>query len=172
MANNGENYGKQLSTAAIPPLCKSDITYAFDVNEKATTLNEYFCKISTIDDTDVELPRFENRTESFLSDITVEQSEIIDILSILKVNKATGPDEISHRMLRQTSKTISLPLCKLFNLSLKTNTYPALWKIAHVMPVFKKGDKSQLGNYRPISLVSCVGKSFETILFKNVYNYR
>ena len=61
---------KQTSTATIPPLCKIDSTYAFDVNEKATTLNEYFC-ISTIDDADVELPRFENRTESFLSDITV-----------------------------------------------------------------------------------------------------
>ena len=40
----------------------------------------------------------------------------------IKVNKATGPYRISHRMLRQSSKTISLPLCKLFNLSLKTNT--------------------------------------------------
>ena len=114
----GRIMGKQLSTAAVLPLCITDHTYAFDVNEKATTLNEYFCKISTIDDADVELPRFENRTESFLSDITVEHSEIIDIPSILKVNKATGPDGISHRMLRQTSKTISLPLCKLFNLSL------------------------------------------------------
>ena len=167
----GRILGKQTSTATIPPLCITDNTYAFDVNEKATTLNEYFCKISTIDDADVELPRSENRTETFLSDITVEQSEVIDMLSILKVYKATGPDGISHRMLRQTSKTISLPLCKLFNLSLKTNTYPALWKIAHVMPVFKKGDKFQPCNYRPISLISCIGKSFERILFKNVYNH-
>ena len=74
-------------------------------------------------------------------------------------------------MLRQTSKTISLPLCILFNVSLKRNTYPALWKIAHVMPIFKKGDNSQPGNYRPISLISCTGKSFEMILFKNVHNH-
>ena len=83
---------------------------------------EYFCKISTIDGADVELPRFESRTETFLSDITVEQSEVIDVLSILKVNKTTGPDGISHRMLRQTSKSVPLPLCRLFNLSHKTNT--------------------------------------------------
>ena len=62
----GRIMGKQSSTAAIPPLCKTDNTYAFDVNEKATILNEYFCKISTIDDADLELPRFENRTENFL----------------------------------------------------------------------------------------------------------
>ena len=131
--------------------------------KKATALNEYFCKISTIDDADVELRRFENRTETFLPVISVEQSEVIDSLSILKVNKATGPDGISHRMLRQTSKTIFLPLCNLFNLSLKTNTYPALWKIAHVMPVFKKGYKSQTNFFNQLR--------WKVILFKNVYNH-
>ena len=132
----------------------------------------FFNKISTIDDANIELLCFENRTETFfLSVITVEQSEVIDIQSTLKVNKATGPDRISHRMLRKTSKASSLPICKLFNLSLKINTYPALWKIAHVMPIFKKGDKSQLGNCRPISLISCVGKSLERILYENVYNH-
>ena len=98
----GRIMGKQTSTATIPPLCKTDNTYAFDLNEEATPLNVYFCKISAIEDADVELPLFENRTEIFLSDITVEQSEVIDILSILKVSKATGPDGISHHMLRQT----------------------------------------------------------------------
>ena len=39
------------------------------------------------------------------------------------------------------------------------------------MPIFKKGDKSDVSNYRPISLISCVGKSFERIVFKNVYNH-
>ena len=65
----GRIMGKPSNTATIPSLCKADNTYAFDVSEKATALNEYFCKISTIDDADVELPRFENRTETFLSDI-------------------------------------------------------------------------------------------------------
>ena len=60
----GRIMGKQTSTATIPPLCRTNNTYAFDLNEKATTLNEYFCKISTIDDADVELLRFENRTET------------------------------------------------------------------------------------------------------------
>ena len=46
-----------------------------------------------------------------------------------------------------------------------------MWKLAHVTPIFKKGDKSIASNYRPISLNSCVGKSFERILFKHVYNH-
>ena len=39
------------------------------------------------------------------------------------------------------------------------------------MPLFKKGDKSEVGNYRPVSLISCVGKTFERIIIKHVYNY-
>ena len=74
----GRDTGKQTSTATIPPLCKADSTYAFDINEKATALNEYFCKISTRDDADVELPRIENRIETSSSVITVEQSDVID----------------------------------------------------------------------------------------------
>ena len=56
----------------------------------------------------------------------------------------------------------------LFNLSLRLHTYPSLWKLAHVTPIFKKGDKSVASNYRLISLISCVGKSFERISFKHV----
>ena len=63
-----------------------------------------------------------------------------------------------------------MPLSKLFNLSLRTHSYPEIWKISHVMPLFKKGDKSLTSNYRPVSLTSNVGKSFERIIFKHLYN--
>jgi hypothetical protein len=44
-------------------------------------------------------------------------------------------------------------------------------KTASVMPLFKKGDKSLISNYRPISLLSAVGKVFERIVFKEVFNH-
>ena len=74
-------------------------------------------------------------------------------------------------MLKYTSKTISVPLTKLFNLSLEHNIYPCLWKIAYVMPLYKKVDKSEAGNDRPVSLISCVGKAFERVMSKHVYNH-
>ena len=76
-----------------------------------------------------------------------------------------------HRMPKYTCETIAVPFCKLFNLSLQSHTYPKLWKLAHVMPIFKKGDKSLVSNYRTISLISCVGKSFERVIYKNVYSH-
>ena len=39
------------------------------------------------------------------------------------------------------------------------------------MPLYKQGDKSEAGNYRPVSLTSCVGKAFKRVIFKHVYNY-
>ena len=167
----GRLVDKQPKTSTLPPLHNSDDVYAFTDDEKTNILNDYFCSISSLDDSNIELPDFNIRTESSLSNIIINTSEVIDVLSSLKLNKASGPDGISHRMLKYTSKTIAIPLCKLFNLSLRTNSFPALWKLAHVMPIFKKGDRSLVSNYRPISLVSCVGKSFERVIFKHVYNH-
>ena len=167
----GKFMGKQSQTNTIPPLRKSNEIYAFSDEEKVNLLNDYFCSISTIDDSNVELPAFRNRTDSSLSNIITQISDVTDILGILKVNKASGPDGISHRMLKHTCRTVAVPLCKLFNLSIQLHAYPDLWKIAHVMPIFKKGDKSLPSNYRPISLVSCVGKAFERVVYRSVYNH-
>ena len=86
------------------------------------------------------------------------------------MNKATGPDDISHTVLRNTATTISRPLTYIFNMSLQSSCYPALWKDANVIPLFKKGERSQPGNYRPISLLSCIGKVFERVIFKHIYD--
>ena len=74
-------------------------------------------------------------------------------------------------MLKYTCKITAVPLCKLFNMSLQQHAYPNLWKSATVMPIFKKGEKSRVCNYGPISLTSCVGKAFERVVFKHVHNY-
>ena len=59
----------------------------------------------------------------------------------------------------------------IFNKSLRQGKYPSSWKIAHVIAILKKGDASLPSNYRPISLISCVGKIMERVVYTNVYNY-
>ena len=63
------------------------------------------------------------------------------------------------------------PLQIIFNKSLALGQFPKQWKHAHVIPIFKKGDNSSPENYRPVSLLSCIGKIFERVVFKYVYNY-
>ena len=74
-------------------------------------------------------------------------------------------------MLKESSKTICVPLTVIFNRSIQENIYPDCWKDSHVMPLFKKSDKNIVSNYRPISLISCVGKVMERVIFKYTYNY-
>ena len=80
-------------------------------------------------------------------------------------------DRIGHRMLKGVSKSISKPLSILMNRSFNEGIFPEAWKVANVMPIFKKGDKSLPSNYRPVALLSCLGKLQERIVFKNLYNF-
>ena len=61
-------------------------------------------------------------------------------------------------MLNGVSKSVSKPLCILMNRSFSEGIFPDTWKLANVIPIFKKGDKSQPSNYRPVALLSCIGK--------------
>ena len=68
-------------------------------------------------------------------------------------------------MLRGVSKSVLKPLCILMNSSFEEGIFPDIWKIANVIPIFKKGDESQPSNYRQVALLSCIGKLQERIVF-------
>ena len=144
---------------------------AFSNEEKVEALNNYFSSISCIDDSGANLPDMYFLCNNVIDSIFITEEDIIDIITTIPTNKAIGPDKISHKMLKNTVSTIVKPLCLLFNRSLRDCLFPDSWKIANVLPLFKKGDPSELSNYRPVSLLSCVGKIMERIVFKYLYNY-
>ena len=74
-------------------------------------------------------------------------------------------------MLKGVSKSVSKPLCILTNRSFDEGFFSDTWKLANVIPIFKKGDKSQPCNYRLVALLSCIGKLQERIVFKNMSNF-
>ena len=103
-----------------------------------------------------------------LCNITIDEQEVLDIISVLPVNKAIGPDCIYHKMLESNIFTIVKPLTMLFNRSLSEKVFPSFWKLDHVIPLFKKDVPSVVSNYRPVSLLSCVSNIMErmcTIIF-------
>lgn len=157
----------------LPPLLDpgNNNNFVYGSNEKADILNKYFCSIATVDDDNKELPNFDDRYTNVISEVTVTEQEVLDAIGTINVNKAVGPDTISNRMLVSVKLDISKPLCMLFNKSLQERTFPSDWKNAFVIPLFKKGDKSLPSNYRPVSLLSCVSKLFEKIIFKRVFNH-
>ena len=72
-------------------------------------------------------------------------------------------------MLRDTAYSICVSLTDIFNYTLKTGIFPSDWKKANVSPIFKKGNRSDVKNYRPISLLSNVSKVFERLVYNRLY---
>ena len=92
-------------------------------------------------------------------------------LEALDVNKSAGPDNLHPRLLKELAKEIAQPLCNIFQLSLDSKKVPKDWKLTHVTPIFKKGDRTKAKNYRPISLTSAVAKTLERIVNADILTH-
>ena len=88
----------------------------------------------------------------------------------LKINKSKGPDGLPPLLFKKICLSIPHSLCQLYRKILQTGIFPDIWKQA-VIPIFKKGSKSDVTNYRPVSLLSIPSKTFEHILFKKLYEH-
>ena len=80
-------------------------------------------------------------------------------------------DKVNFRVLKELAVEHAPPLTDSFNTSLIQCTVPDIWKRANVSPVHKKDDEGSVDNYRPISLLSSVGKTMEKLVHKHVHNY-
>ena len=158
---------------SIPPLYDNDSNeLIYDDKIKANLLNEYFCSISFVDDTNYVSPDIPPRTDALLSIMHITEQDVKDSMQTLKIGQACGEEGITHHMLKSTSETICIPLTIIFNFLLQKGKFPATWIIARLMSAFTKGDKSNPSNYRPISLLSCIGKVMERAVYKYyTYNF-
>ncbi|KAK2720117.1 hypothetical protein QYM36_004127 [Artemia franciscana] len=121
----------------------------------------------------VELIR--NETENISSEnqdkmepITMEILQ--DVIKSIKPMKAPGPDGIMNFTIKKNINVLSPTLLKLFNSCLKTSYFPVLWKQANIIVILKKGktNDGNPGSYRPISLLSNIGKIFERIIMNRL----
>ena len=93
---------------------------------------------------------------------------VFDKLSKFKPFKSPGPDRIHPYTLKECSSSIHRPLCMLYNQSLQSGQLPLDWKCA-IIPVFKKGVKSEASNCRPISLTSQIIEILESIICDSIH---
>ena len=154
----------------LPPI-EDGTSIHYSNDEKAEAFNNFFLNNAFLNSNNATLPKsVPSRTERITNIVATEQ-DVLDIIKSVNVNKAAGPDGVSPTMLREAGLSIVKPLTKLINLSLRTAIFPDSWKLAHVLPLHKKNDKSEINNYRPISLLSCVSKIAERVVFKYTFNY-
>jgi Reverse transcriptase (RNA-dependent DNA polymerase)/Endonuclease-reverse transcriptase len=149
--------------APVGPLKRSDGTIATDDAEMAAELNSFFASVFTKEDVS-QIPVKQTETDQVLRTVTITVGKVIAKIKDLRADSAAGPDEIHPRLLKETMYEVAGPLATLFNRSMDENYIPRDWKSAIVTPIFKKGSRSDPGNYRPVSLTSVPCKLLESII--------
>ena len=102
-----------------------------------------------------------------------QKNGILKLLNDLDPTKASGPDNVSTRILRECADDISDFLVLLFTASLKQGKIPDEWKQAIITPIYKGGNKnrSKAENYRPVSLTSTTCKIMEHIIHSHIMKH-
>ena len=111
-----------------------------------------------------DLSNISNTGESYIptiQNIKIDWKGVHKLLKNLKVHKATDPDEIPAYIIKTAADELAPALALLFQLSIDQEEIPQDWKQALVVPFFKKGDKHQPSNYRPVSFTSITCKPLE-----------
>ena len=144
--------------------------------EISEVFNSHFTRIGEnlardIPDTDIDPISYVDTTSQVFSFSKIGTEHVTSLLRTMDTNKAAGLDNIPCNLLKIAAEIVSPSLTYIFNLSLETGIFPQDWKIAKVSPIFKKGDKTDIDNYRPISVISIIAKIFEKIIHNQFNNY-
>ena len=138
---------------------------------KANVLNKFFCSVFTEERTD-DVPQCADRDFDVpLTDIVFQTDKVLKLLKALDPSKSMGPDGIHPRVLKESAEVLAEPLALIFTKSLAEGKLPEQWKEANVTPLFKKGDKSKPGNYRPVSLTCVLCKVMESLIRDSVIEH-
>ena len=89
----------------------------------------------------------------------------------LKTNKSPGCDNTHVNVIRNLYKELKTPLIYILNVSLNTEIFPDKMKVPKITPIFKKGEKSSISNYKPIPVLPCFLKLLEQIMYHRLYHY-
>ena len=138
--------------------------------DKAEILNNHFKSVFTLEDQH-SVPDMGTSPYPSITSIEITRQGVIHLPANCDPNKSPGPDKISPLFLKNTVNEIALMLTHLFQQSLTRSTLPTAWKYAYVSPTFKKGNKSDPKNYRPVSLTSLICKMMEHIVVSQIMKH-
>ena len=159
------NYAKKKMQSFTKPGPLSD-TFGIkhtDYQNKSEILNKFFCSVFTNDNGHV--PTIPTETQITSSDdIDFTPLAIKRALKRIRPSGSAGPDSFPAVFWRNAAVGVAVPLSIIFKNSFQMSTVPAEWRLATVIPIFKKGCPSDPTNYRPISLTCIPCKIMESII--------
>ena len=133
-----------------------------DARNLAATFNFHFLTIGA--DLAYEIPSQNNlshldyitKSNNTFELKTTNHTEVSSLLTKWRKSKAAGLNEIPARLTKECSDQIASSLCNIFNRSIVSGIFPEEWKCSKVIPLFKQEERSDLNNYRPISVTPIV----------------
>ena len=172
--NNSKKFWQFLSVnrknAGIPSKIEYNNLKSSDHLEICNMFAEYF-ESMFVEARDVVLPNDSHHANSNnLSCIELSQDEVLTVLKSVDPKKGAGCDGIPSSFVKTCATELSTPLVLLFNQSLSSGYFPDMWKLSHIIPIFKNGNKNLVINYRPISKLCVFAKLFEKLIYNYIYN--
>ena len=157
--------------SALPTLLNNGKSAVTD-REKADLLNEYFVSVfvnpnGADSNHTITIPS----QTCTISEICIEKSTIAKICKDLNTRKSRGPDNVPPIVFEETAEAIASSLHNIFKNIKRLGKDPTKWKNGIVTPIFKKGSKSKVENYRPVTLLDIAGKIHERCIYIPLYNH-
>lgn len=139
--------------------------------DTSTVFNEHFLNIKLTLNEEHDFKEYLNPPPIFSMYLAPTCNAEVEKVLLSLTSDTPGHDDIPPKLLKLSSNLISSPLTHIINLTLKTGAFPDQLKKAKVIPLFKSGDRSDVNNYRPVSILPAFNKVFEKIISFRLINY-
>ena len=154
-------------------LKSSDTGIEVPPTQSANYINEFFTGIGPklAEKHDAEWEYFGDTVPESVGPISTNLEEVHKLCKEINPMKSSGINELSSRICRDAFLALGEQLVFMFNSSLHGATFPEPWKKAKVVPLFKGGNREDVGNYRPVSLLPLPGKLLEKIVHDRISDF-
>jgi len=162
--------GKQKVKVGIEKVIKENGNLTESDPETAEKFSDFFKSVFTRESPIGNL-HFEKRSEDSVSDVQITYELVVKKLKFLKTDSTPGEDKVHPKVLKECAESLAVPLVKLFRLSLDSGEVPKDWKNALITPIYKKGSRNCVKNFRPVSLTSVPCKVLESIIKEQIVEH-
>ena len=161
---------KKQDRVKVGPIKLESGEICYQEKDMAEALNNHYATVFTVEDEELP-PNPGNYESEEMEEISFESLEVMEVLLQLKNSASPGPDGLSQRVLKELARSVCVPLSIIFTKSYQTGKVPDDWKVANVVPIYKKGSKMEAVNYRPVSLTSVVAKVMERMIKRRMMSH-
>ena len=140
---------------------------------KANLFNDYFISVFTRTTLDVQLGESDSQLpdERNACDYQINRDVVYNVLFNLDISRSRGEDQLPPVFLRKLATELTPSVFNVFWNIHRLGTFPEKWKLGIVSPIFKKGKKSEISNFRPVTLLNFVSNGLERIVFSQNADY-